>query len=208
MHVFEAFILVSALSIDALLASFAYGSQGIKIPPRSVLILSFICSGILALTLYLGAQAALHFDERLTSGASFFILFGLGLLRICDSSLKNWIRKQDNQAGQINFSAFNLTFILKVYADPNMADVDASRTLSLREAIPLAVALSLDSIAAGLGAGLMGTHIPLTIALMLLLTAAAVMAGCGLGRKLAHRLTADISWLSGALLILLAILSL
>ena len=208
MRIVEMLILVFALSIDALVASFAYGSQRIKIPVKSVLTLSLICSGILALALYLGTQAAMYIDERLIGGISFAILFGLGLVRICDSSLKNWIRRRGNRGGQINFSAFNLKFVLQVYADPNMADVDASRILSPREALALAVALSLDSIAAGLGAGLLGAGIPLAAGLMAILTAVAVVAGCALGGKLARRLTADISWLSGALLILLAVLQL
>ncbi|MCL2828286.1 MAG: manganese efflux pump [Oscillospiraceae bacterium] len=208
LRIVEILILVFALSIDALVASFAYGSQKIKIPVRSVLTLSLICSGILALALYLGTQAAMYIDERLIGGISFAILFGLGLMRICDSSLKNWIRRRENHTSQINFSAFNLKFVLQVYADPNMADVDASRILSPREALALAVALSLDSIAAGLGAGLLGAGIPLAAGLMAILTAVAVVAGCALGGKLAHRLTADISWLSGVLLIILAVLQL
>ena len=208
MRIAEILILVFALSIDALVASFAYGSQRIKIPVRSVLTLSLICSGILALALYLGTQAANYIDDRLIGGLSFAILFGLGLMRICDSSLKTWIRRRGDRGHQINFSAFNLKFVLQVYADPNMADVDASRILSPREALALAVALSLDSIAAGLGAGLLGAGIPLAAGLMAILTAIAVVAGCSLGRKLARRLTADISWLSGALLILLAVLNL
>ena len=206
--VLEALILAAALSIDALIASFAYGSQKIKVPLGSVLLISLICSGMLGFTLLLGAQAAAFISEGLATGISFAILFGLGLLRVCDSSLKNWIQRNELLKGEIKFSLFHFKFILKVYADPKWADVDGSRTLSLKEAAALSVALSLDSIAAGLGVGLSGAGALLSLGLLFLLTVAAIGTGCGLGGKFANKLDTDISWVSGSLLILLAVLQL
>ena len=52
---------------------------------------------------------------------------------------------------------------------------------------------------------MMVTHMPLTIALSLVLNTAAVLIGSGLGRILAKRSSLDLSWLSGLLLIGLAI---
>ena len=206
--ILEATLLAAALSVDALLASFAYGSQKIKIPAGSVCIISLICGGVLGLTLFLGTQAAALISDGLAAGLSFAILFGLGLLRVCDSSLKNWIRRSADRQGQIKFSLFHLKFILSVYADPKTADVDDSRSLSIKEAGALSVALSLDSIAAGLGAGLTGMGIPLSVGAIVLLTILSVLCGGRLGGKLAEKLKGDISWLSGGLLILLAVLQL
>ena len=206
--IFEALILASALSADALLASFAYGSQKIRIPVGSLFLICLICSALLGVGLFLGAAAGEWMDDRLAAILSFTILFGLGVLRIFDSWLKNALRRRRGLGGQVKFSLFNLKFILKVYIDPKTADMDGSRTLSLTEASALALALSLDGLAAGLGAGLFGAGIPLTLGMTFLLTLAAVAAGCKLGGRLADRLTADISWLSGGLLILLALLQL
>ena len=202
----EALILAAALSVDALIASFAYGSQKIKVPLPSVLVISLICSAMLGLTLFLGGQAAAVISEGLAVGISFSILFGLGLLRVCDSSLKNWIRKSEARQGQIKFSLFHFKFILKIYADPKWADVDKSRILSIKEAAALSVALSLDGVAAGLGVGLTGGGAFLSLGLLFLLTIAAIGSGCKLGGKFAHKLDTDISWVSGSLLILLAVL--
>ncbi|MCL2563878.1 MAG: manganese efflux pump [Oscillospiraceae bacterium] len=206
--VFQAIILASALSVDALLASFAYGSQKIRIPVGSLLVISLICSGVLGLTLLLGGVMGEWMDDSLAAMFSFMILFGLGVIRVCDSSLKNWIRRRGDLGGQIKFSAFNLRFILQVYADPKTADADGSRTLSLPEAAALAIALSLDGIAAGLGAGLLGAGALLTVGVTFGLTVCAVAVGCRLGGRLAARVTADVSWVSGALLMLLAVLQL
>jgi len=206
--VFEAVILASALSVDALLASFAYGSQKIRIPAGSLFIICAICSALLGVGLFLGALASGWMGEGLAAALSFTILFGLGVLRICDSWLKNALRRRGGLGGQIKFSVFNLKFILQVYADPKAADRDGSRTLSPAEALVLALALALDSLAAGLGAGLFGAGALLTMGMTFLLTLVAVAGGSGLGARLADRLTADVSWFSGGLLILLAVLQL
>ena len=206
--ILQAVILAGAVSVDALLAAFAYGSQKIRVPAGAVLVVSLICSGVLGLTLLLGERLGQWMPDYLAAWFSFSILFGLGLIRVFDSGLKNWIRHRGDGGGQVKFSAFNLKFILQVYADPKTADADGSRTLSSAEAAALALALSLDGIAAGLGAGLLGAGILLTVSAAFCLTAAAVAVGCRLGGKLAARLTADVSWISGGLLILLALLQL
>ena len=208
LFILQAMLLASAVSIDALLASFAYGSQKIRIPAGSLLIISLICSAVLGLTLFLGGVLAGWIDDGLASMLSFTILFGLGILRIFDSGLKNWLRRRGDLGGQIKFSVLNLKFILKVYIDPKTADIDGSRTLSPAEAAALALALSLDGVAAGLGAGLFGAGALLTVGTTFGLTAAAVAAGCRLGSRLTARFTTDVSWLSGVLLILLAVLQL
>ena len=209
MHLFsivQMFLLAAALSLDALFASFAYGSRNIRIPIRSVFLISFICSGILGLTLLLGAQIALFFDGQAAAWLGFGILFVLGITRIFDSWLKNWIRKRGTSGGEWKLQAFRLKFILQIYADPQAADMDGSRTLSAREAAALAIALSLDAIAAGLGIGLSGViFLPATV-FKFLLTIAAVLIGCKLGSKLAEKVDKDLTWLSGGLLILLAVL--
>jgi len=206
--ILQAVMLAGAVSADALLASFAYGSQKIRVPAGAVLVISLICSGVLGLTFFLGARLGEWMPDQAAAWFSFAILFSLGLIRIFDSGLKNWIRHRGDCGGQVNFSAFNLKFILQVYADPKTADADGSRTLSPTEAAALALALSLDGIAAGLGAGLSGAGALLTVGIAFGLTVAAVAIGCRLGGRLAARLTADISWISGGLLLLLAVLQL
>ena len=203
---FQAFLLAAALSIDALFASFAYGSRKIRIPLRSLLLISFICSGVLGLTFLLGAQLAGFFNERVAIWLGFGILFSLGAFRLFDSWLKSWVRRRGISNSEIKLRIFRLRFIIQIYADPPTADADGSRILSTGEAAALAIALSLDAIAAGLGIGLGGaSFLPVTI-IKFFMTMLAVLAGCKLGGKLAAKTEKDLSWLSGGLLILLAIL--
>jgi len=205
---FQMFLLAFVLSLDALVASFAYGSRNIRIPIRSVLLISLICSGILGLTLFLGAQIASLFDEQIAVWLSFWILFTLGVIRVFDSWLKRWIRHRGTSGSQLKLQVFRLHFILQIYADPEAADVDGSRTLSTGEAFALAVALSLDAIAAGIGIGLGGMMFLPAMGLTFLMTIAAVLSGCKLGGKLAEKTNRDLSWLGGGLLIALAVFQL
>ena len=205
---FTALLLSVALSIDAFVAAVSYGSQKIHIPKRSLLVIAFFCSAFLGLSLHIGAWLGGFLDYGITAYISFTILFALGLFRIFDSLLKRWILKQGKTGKEISFSVFRLRFILQIYADPKKADVDGSRILSLGEASFLAVALSLDGLAAGLGAGLAGAGAWLTIGLTFLLTLFAMAGGCRFGTRLARVISTDISWIAGGLLILLAILQL
>jgi len=69
-----------------------------------------------------------------------------------DSFTKAIIRKNTNLNKKIKFSFFNINFILTLYADPEKADVDFSKTLSPKESVALAISLSFDGLAVGFGA--------------------------------------------------------
>jgi len=204
----EALALVTALSIDAFVSGFAYGSDKIRVPFSSVAVISIICSVILAVSLFFGEIIGPVLSEGLTAGICFVLLLGLGVIRVFDSAVKAFIRKHSAYKKNIKFSAFHLSFILNIYANPEEADRDDSKDLSPKEAVYLAIALSLDGLAVGFGAGITDSNPYLIIGLSLIMNVAAVVFGRFLGEKLTNRLRLDLSWLSGALLIALAVLKL
>lgn len=204
----EALMLVTALSIDAFVSSFSYGAGKIKIPLPSLLVINLICSGSLALALLFGSALSRLLPEGAGRGVCFLLLLILGIVKVFDSALKSLIRKHGNFEKKLHFSAFHLGFILKIYANPEVADRDHSRILSPSEATLLAVALSLDGLAVGFGAGIAHTAPLLVVLLSLLTDTLAIGIGSRMGHRLAARLSLDLSWLSGLLLIVLAILKL
>lgn len=204
----EALLLVVALSLDAFVASFAYGAQRIRIPYSSAAIISVICTAMLAVSLLAGSLLRPFLPQSLTKGLCFTILFLLGLVKLCDSTIKTLIRKHKRMHRQVSFSLFSLKFILDVYADPEKADRDGSRELSPAEAASLAVALSLDGLAVGFGAALMKVNFLMVMLFSLAVGMLAVRLGGKIGNRAAQKLPFDLSWLSGALLIVLAILKL
>lgn len=201
---FQLFLLVTALSVDAFAASFVYGTDRVKIPAASVAVITALSTGILVLFLLFGKWFGCLIPAGLTSHLCFLILFILGFIKLFDSTIKSFIKKSVFFERKVSFSIFRLNVILTVYADPSAANGEDITVLSPAEALSLGLALSLDSAAAGFGAGMMVTHLPLAALLSLFLNTGAVLSGSCLGRSIARRSGFDLSWLSGLLLIGLA----
>lgn len=212
LHIFlqalEALLLVAALSLDALVSGFAYGADRIKIPFSSVAIISAVCSGILAAALFLGRLIRGFLPGGLAAGICFAVLLILGLSKIFESGIKNAIRKHNGLDKKISFSALSLGFILHIYANPEEADKDRSKKLSPAEAVSLAIALSFDGLAVGLGAGISNVNAFMAIGFSLVTTMAFIMLGSFVGNRIARKISFDLSWLSGAILIVLAVMKL
>lgn len=200
----QLFLLITALSLDAFAASFVYGADHVKIPAASVCILTTLSTGILFIFLLLGKGFGLLIPERAAAIICFLLLFILGIIKLFDSTLKSMIRKSGIHKKKVYFSFSNLNFILTVYADPATANGDDISVLSPSEALSLGIALSLDSAAVGIGAGMMTLHLPLAIFLSAVLNMTAILCGSFLGRAAARRMNTDLSWLSGILLLILA----
>ena len=201
----EAALLVGALSLDSFAAAFSYGVNKIKIPILSAIVITLVCSGVLAIALYLGHAFSHLIPEGVALGICVAVLFTLGLVKLLDSFIKSRIKKNQGLDKKINFKFLSLRCILNIYADPIAADRDESKTLSVAEAAGLAVVLSLDSLTAGFGAGLSQGGFLWIIGFSLLTGIIFVYLGCLLGRLLAKKTTLNLSWLSGIILILLGV---
>ena len=200
----QTLLLVSALSLDALVASFSYGAGSIKIPFLSVLILDLICSATLGVALLLGDLIGQWIPAQLTLAICFVLLFVLGVTKLFSFLMKNWILHSDNGIKRVSFRLLDYRFILKIYADSTQADRDHSMILSPKESIALAVALSLDGCAAGFGAGLMSQSVLIIVLESFVINMLAIEAGSALGARFARNRQIDLSWLGCVILILLA----
>jgi putative sporulation protein YtaF len=202
--ILESILFVTALSTDALVASLAYGSNKIKIPFASVQVIAFICTGVLGISLLLGTFLKAFIPGSLLKAISFLILLLLGVTKLLDHIIRSIINKHTVISKQFEFRMFNLNFILSIYANPKEADFDHSKVLSPREALSLALALSLDSLAAGVGAALGNVNILAVLIFSLLLSMGSIKLGELIGYKISNKMPFPISWLGGVLLIILA----
>lgn len=200
----DTILLVISLCIDAFIASFAYGTSRIKIPFLSGTVMTCISTSLLVVSLGLGSLIRELLPEPMTLFLCFLVLFLLGISRLFEGFLKNFLNKKARSSDHIEFTLFDFKLILNVYADSILADIDHSKILSTREALYLGVALSLDSLVVGLGAGLDIFHYHEVITFSLLFNASSLLLGGYLGRRFAKKLNVDLSWMSGAVLILLA----
>ncbi|GAA0123577.1 MAG: sporulation membrane protein YtaF [Clostridium argentinense] len=204
----ESILLVISLCMDTFVASFGYGTNKIKIPFTSVTVINLVCSGLLAISLFLGSILKNFLSESLSIGICFTILIILGVVRFLEGVIKTYLKKKSTNKKNIKFKLLDINFILDIYVDNTKADMDNSRILSPSEAFYLAIALGLDGIAVGFGSGLANINYIQVILFSLISDMVAVLIGCYLGRKLVEKVNLNLSWLSGLILIILAFMKL
>lgn len=202
----QSFLLVLSLSIDTFVASIAYGSDKIKIPFSSAIIINGVCSSFLAISLFFGSLFKDFLYPDLASLMSFSLLLLLGTYRLFESFFKTYIQKFSQSEIPLTFKVFDFKFVLEIYANETKADYDKSKILTSKEAFYLAVALSLDSLAVGFGSSLGSVNYLEVILLSLVIGISSLLVGCHLGRKFTEIVNINISWLSGVILIFLAIM--
>ncbi|MCL2408735.1 MAG: manganese efflux pump [Oscillospiraceae bacterium] len=207
--ILEAAVLAASVSLDAFAASFAYGSEKIKIPWQSGQIINLICVFVLGLSLTIGAVVRRWIPEGLTIGLAFGILFVIGLMKLLDGITKSIIMRHNRRNGEglkkeLRFSLLNFSFILGLYANPVEADVNVDKVISPKEAAALAVSLSLDGLAVGFGAAMGSMNVPVVLICAFVINMLAIFLGCRIGKRLARKIPFNISWMSGVILIALA----
>lgn len=180
-------ILVTALSVDTFAAGFVYGVNGVKVPGGSVWILTGV-SGILFVgALFAGGAAGKLLPEILTRTGGFLFLLILGIRKLAEPS---------------------------GHREAERADRNRDRQVSPAEAAVLGCMLSADGLAAGVGAGFLSEKIDFfqvgMFGLVSSVTAgiAAFLLGKWCGRSLASCFQVNLCWVSGVLLLLLAVMKL
>lgn len=200
----QTFLLIIALSIDVFFACVACGTEQIKIGNKAALCISGICSGVLLLSLTAGSLLDGVIVEEYTSILCFIGLFAVGSFKLTEYFIHAYIKKHKFLCKRIKISFSQLNFILSIYNNPVMADTDHSATMSVYESVFFALAMSLDGLFGGLGAGLLGINIWVTTLLNFAVGFLAVKAGSMAGMRAALRKDLDISWAGGVMFIALA----
>lgn len=206
--IFQAFFLVLALSLDTFTAGVALGTQKIMVPFRSVLAISLTCSASLWLAISLGGWIGNWISPRTGAVIGCVILVMMGSVRLFDGVIKELLRRCcENKEGMV-FYRKNLKIFLQVCVDSAQADFNRSQSLSVPEAISLAAALSVDGLAVGVGAGILDVSHWLIFLIAMLINLFAVHLGCRMGIHFSRKHEQDISWVAGALLIVLGLIKL
>lgn len=201
----EIFLLVLALCVDEFVASIAYGSNKIQISWKEIVLINGICSLCLCAALAFGGILDTLIPRHLTKGICVVSLMILGIVKLLDYSMKQYINRHCGIQRDIRFSFSRLCFIIRIYGNPVCADRDHSKKLSVKEAVFFALAMSIDSLIAGTLAALMQIGIWKTAAAAFGVGVLAIYAGQLLGRKIASWSEKDLSWMSGLLFLILAV---
>jgi len=200
----EAILLSLSLCADTFAASVTYGIKRIIIPFKSKATITAICSLLPFIAVLLNQLIGGAIPENVSKTICFLIFEIIGVWKLSDDIIKKTIRKNSSGEKKFEITVSGLKLVLSVYASPEEADTDGSKSLSVREALMLALALSADGFFAGFG-----TSFDILGALMLLVASiAANAAAIELGRlsgKNATRSGLNPAVLSGPVFIILGI---
>lgn len=174
-------LFVLSASIDNFTVSVAYGCKNIKIGFLSNLVIALISALGTFLSMFFGKALLNMFtiDTANIIGAGALFIIGIYFLfdyiketRKCPSKKPcSEIMKNENA------SASN---ILKC---PEIADVDKSGTIELKESIMLAIALSLNNLALGIAASIAGLNLEITVILTFIFSLILIPLGIILSQK-------------------------
>ena len=204
----EIVLLLLAISLDSFVASIHYGIKKIKIPFSSILVINLICSSLLGISIFLGKEAQKFLPDGTTSLISFIILFLLGVYYLFEGLIKFYLESKKNKQGEVQIKFADIRFMINIYIDETRADKDKSKVLDYKEAVYLAVALSLDSLTIGFGSGLSDMNYLNIMLLSFVAGFFSIFLGLTIGERLSREIKFNLSWISGILLIILASLRL
>lgn len=201
---FQVILLVTALCLDSFIASVAYGTNGIQIPLRSAFVISSVGALFLGGSFFAAYLVRGLVPQNLCTMISFCALLFIGINNLIQSLLKKYLKNRKQK--KLNFSLSGIGFMIQIYLDETTADMDHSKVLSMREAVYLAIAVSIDSLVTGFGTGLVMFNQLQIVLYFFVANMAAIGFGFFLGSKMQNSLHFDISWMGGTMLILLAFL--
>lgn len=208
-------LLALAVSIDGLSVGFSCGLRRLRIPFTSLLVISTLSAGAIALSMLAGSGiirlVPLHCISAF--GGAILIIFGLAVIRQYFTA---------NGAGEVHMSGAGICEekteeaphgcprkISALLKRPEEADLDHSGTLSAVEALLLGSALAADAFAAGFGAALIGSPFLPTVFAVGLVKMILVPLGAVFGRVASRKEGPGyIPLLGGVILIFIGIMNL
>jgi putative sporulation protein YtaF len=153
MHQFLSILFISlANNVDNIGARIAYSIRGIKITTLINIWISVITFIISATAAFAGALITGFLSRQWSSVISMLLLTGIGVWIIVEPYMKksgDALKESRQEKGAT---------ILSVLVNPEKADMDHSKHIDFKEATVLGIALSINNIGGGLGAGMIGLN--------------------------------------------------
>jgi putative sporulation protein YtaF len=158
-----------AISVDGFLVGIAQGMRGIKVPLSTLIVINTVSAVIVFLSLSSGRYVACWLSPGAAKLIGSGILIAMGALMLKPLSQSGRQSAGDSAAVDMPKSETvasritgTLMMIPKFLAEPATADLDSSGTLTLDEGFLLGLALAIDALSVGFGAGMSGMSSALT----------------------------------------------
>lgn len=203
-------ILMVALSssIDSFGIGISYGVRKIKLPIYTLIIISLISFLFSSSSIMFGNLLLKILPVKAAKLTGILILIFMGIWIIIQAN-----KEKENKKEKMTVCSFlikSLGITIQIIRTPESCDINKSNKIEAFEAFYLGVALSIDSIGAGIGSSVLGVQtilLPLNIVIFQLLF---LLIGTFTGKHMNHKNTKNNKWviLSGSLLIIVAIIRL
>ncbi len=197
-----------AVSVDSLSAGFVYGSSKVKVKLLSAILLVFIPSVSITLITGLGSFIFSLIPPFMFSTLSFTLLFILGCEKLIESVIRHFASRFPDKIGNWACKIKQMNIIFTIYFSPEDANKQDIQILNAKEAFFLSLALSLDSMIASMAFSCQAASLVIVFALAAIFHFAFFFSGFAAGALVARKSSADLSWLSGAVLLLLSLYTL
>lgn len=199
-------LLILATTCDSFFMSIAYGAERIAMSWKAIWIIAACNTLCLGAAMGLAGMITSLCSENTPKQISFIILLALGLFHLFRSQVKKLLRNYQKQPLILRFA--EVSIVIDILLDERCADMDHSKALNGKEALYLGFALSMDSLASGLAYGIGVHHAWILLGFSLVAGVLLILCGNAIGERLNRYAQWDVSWISGAMLVLLALLRL
>ena len=199
MEFFAVILLAIALSIDGFGVGMAYGMRNITFTILPIILITLCAAGSMTLSLIAGHLVASFIPYYLAGVIGGTILLIIGLWQLVEGLKKYYV---DDVLLSIKLKMFGL--VLQIIREPEHADMDKSGDINYREALVLGIALNMDVIGAGFGAGIAG-YSSILIPIVSGALFAALLLGLILGERFSGGYGKKAYLLPGIILMLLGI---
>lgn len=190
MHLISAILLAVFVSSDNFIVGFSYGIKKIKLSMSSYLMIILLPTFATVAAMIIGETALYFISSKTANMIGSLILIFLGLTSIIKSKKEQMKEKS---------AANNYENIIN---NPEVADVDNSGTIDVKEAIVLSVALAINNIGIGIGASAIGVSLLFTTFFTLFIGALVLSLGNFLGSKIKNKQLGKRGEMISALLII------
>ena len=203
MHIIPSILLAFSSSLDSLIIGIAYGIKNIRIKFSINIIIALIVTLGTLLSMVLGAILNKFIPSYICNYIGAILLIVVGLYMTFD-----FFREQKNlKKNKICTTKENKDIIESLHYDDILtnnktADINGSGNIEVKEAISLAIALSLNNFALGLGASMSGISIPLTTIFTFIFSIIILILGLKIGNSFLSKIFGKYSDLLSAIIII------
>ncbi len=200
-NIISIFLLCLAPNLDNMVIGLAYGARKINVPFRSNFAIALFSGVATLLSSLLGSFLSSYIPKYTGNLIGGTIVSAIGLYTIF-SYLYN---KKKSKPAHPNGNQY-IGELRAVMDDPGLADRDYSGDISVKESVLLGVALAVNCLGTGFGAGMTGVNTTVLTLAVIVFSLATISIGAMIGKRWAAKFLGDqATVLSGLLLVAVGI---